>query len=62
VASCRRHGKFILETRKIISGITELLSRVSGEDLRGLRQLKERLGPRLEKAIILHTGEHAYTR
>ena len=25
-----------------------------------LRQLNERLGPRLEQAIILHTGEHAY--
>ena len=35
-------------------------SRISGEDFRGLRQLKERLGPRLEEAIILHTGEHAY--
>ena len=36
-------------------------SRISGEDYRGLRQLKERLGSRLEEAIILHTGEHAYT-
>jgi len=36
-------------------------SRISGEDLRGLRQLRERLGPRLEEAIILFTGEHAYT-
>jgi predicted AAA+ superfamily ATPase len=36
-------------------------SRISGEDLRGLRQLKDRLGPRMEEAIILHTGEHAYT-
>jgi predicted AAA+ superfamily ATPase len=36
-------------------------SRISGEDFRGLRQLKDRLGPRLEEAIILHTGEHAYT-
>jgi len=35
-------------------------SRISGEDFRGLRQLKERLGSRLEDAIILHTGEHAY--
>ncbi len=35
-------------------------SRISGEDSRGLRQLKERLGPRLEEAIIFHTGEHAY--
>jgi predicted AAA+ superfamily ATPase len=36
-------------------------SRISGEDLRGLRQLKERLGDRLEEAIILYTGIHAYT-
>jgi predicted AAA+ superfamily ATPase len=36
-------------------------SRISGEDFRGLRQLKERLGLRLEAAIILYTGEHAYT-
>src|SRR5690348_8579795 len=35
-------------------------SRISGEDFRGLRQLKERLGPRLEEAVVLHTGEHAY--
>ena len=37
-------------------------SRISGEDFRGLRQLKERLGPRLEEAIILYTGEHAYAQ
>ena len=36
-------------------------SRISGEDFRGLRQLKERLGLRLEEAIILYTGDHAYT-
>lgn len=36
-------------------------SRISGEDYRGLRQLKDRLGARLEEAIIMHTGEHAYT-
>jgi uncharacterized protein len=36
-------------------------SRISSEDFRGLRQLKDRLGPRLEEAIILYTGEHAYT-
>jgi len=35
-------------------------SRISGDDLRGLRQLKDRLGPRLSEAIILHTGMHAY--
>jgi uncharacterized protein len=36
-------------------------SRISGEDFRGLRQLKERLGLQLKEAIILYTGEHAYT-
>lgn len=36
-------------------------TRISGEDLRGLRQLKERLGTRLSEAIVLHTGAHAYT-
>ncbi len=36
-------------------------SRISGEDFRGLRHLKGRLGSRLEEAIILYTGEHAYT-
>jgi uncharacterized protein len=35
-------------------------SRISSEDFRGLRQLKDRLGPRLEEALVLHTGEHAY--
>ncbi len=35
-------------------------SRISGDDLRGLRQLKERLGDRLEEAITLYTGVHAY--
>lgn len=35
-------------------------SRISGDDLRGLRQLKERLGTQLAEAIILHTGIHAY--
>jgi predicted AAA+ superfamily ATPase len=35
-------------------------SRVGGEDLRGLRVLKERLGHRLEEAIVLYTGEYAY--
>ena len=37
-------------------------SRIGADDVRGLRQLKERLGSRLEEAIILHTGAHAYTR
>jgi predicted AAA+ superfamily ATPase len=36
-------------------------TRISGEDLRGLRRLKERIGAQLEEAIILHTGVHAYT-
>jgi predicted AAA+ superfamily ATPase len=35
-------------------------TRISGEDLRGLRLLKDRLGARLEEAVILYTGEHAY--
>jgi uncharacterized protein len=34
-------------------------TRISGEDFRGLRQLKERLGTRLEEAVVLHTSEHA---
>jgi uncharacterized protein len=37
-------------------------SRVSPDDLRGLRLLKDRLGKRLQNAIVLYTGEHAYTR
>jgi hypothetical protein len=36
-------------------------SRIRAEDLRGLRQLKERLGARLAEAIILYTGVHAYS-
>jgi uncharacterized protein len=36
-------------------------SRISGEDFRGLRHLKERIGDRLEEAIILYTGMHDYT-
>src|SRR6516165_3711213 len=36
-------------------------TRVGGEDLRGLRQLKDRLGSRLQEAVVLYTGEHAYT-
>jgi predicted AAA+ superfamily ATPase len=35
-------------------------TRVSSEDLRGLRLLKDRLGPRLQEAIVLYTGEYAY--
>lgn len=37
-------------------------SRVGPEDLRGLRMLKDRLGERLQHAIVLYTGEYAYTR
>jgi len=36
-------------------------SRVTGDDLRGLRLLRDRLGNRLREAIVLYTGEHAYT-
>jgi uncharacterized protein len=36
-------------------------SRIHGDDLRGLRLLKERLASRLEAAIVLYTGIHAYT-
>ncbi len=35
-------------------------TRVGSEDLRGLRLLKDRLGSRLQEAIVLYTGEHAY--
>lgn len=35
-------------------------TRISGEDLRGLRLLKDRLGSRLQEAVVLYTGEHAY--
>jgi uncharacterized protein len=37
-------------------------SRVSAEDLRGLRQLRDRLGARLQEAIVLYTGQHAYAQ
>jgi uncharacterized protein len=37
-------------------------SHVGPDDLRGLRLLKDRLGKRLQDAIVLYTGEHAYTR
>lgn len=36
-------------------------TRIGSEDLRGLRDLKERISGRLEHAVVLHTGEHAYT-
>lgn len=35
-------------------------TRVDGDDLRGLRFLKDRLGSRLQESIILYTGEYAY--
>jgi uncharacterized protein len=37
-------------------------TRIGSDDLRGLRQLKDRLGRRLQEAIILYTGGHAYSR
>ncbi len=36
-------------------------TRVHGEDLRGIRALRTRLGSRLETAVILYTGEFGYT-
>lgn len=35
-------------------------SRVHGDDLRGLRALRNRLGDRLESSIILYTGAYSY--
>jgi predicted AAA+ superfamily ATPase len=35
-------------------------SRIGREDLRGLIELRRRLGDRLAESIILHTGVHAY--
>jgi predicted AAA+ superfamily ATPase len=35
-------------------------TRVSGEDLHGLRLLKDRLGPRLQESVVFYTGEYAY--
>lgn len=37
-------------------------SLVQGDDLKGLRFLKSRLGNRLEAAIVFYTGPHAYTQ
>jgi hypothetical protein len=37
-------------------------SLVQGDDLGGMRFLKERLGSRLEVAIVFYTGTHAYTQ
>jgi len=36
-------------------------TRIHSEDLRGIRTLRTRLGPRLETAAILYTGDFAYT-
>ena len=36
-------------------------SRVHGEDLRGIRALRSRLGHRLIAAVVLYTGALAYT-
>jgi uncharacterized protein len=36
-------------------------SRISRDDLRGMRHLRDRIGDRLEAAIMLYTGVHAYT-
>jgi predicted AAA+ superfamily ATPase len=35
-------------------------TRIGSEDLRGLSLLRERIGARLEQAIVLYTGSHAY--
>src|SRR5690348_7541670 len=35
-------------------------TRVDGDDLRGLRFLKDRLGSRLQESIVLYTGEYTY--
>ena len=36
-------------------------TRVYGDDLRGIRTLRNRLGPRLAATVILYTGSFAYT-
>jgi predicted AAA+ superfamily ATPase len=36
-------------------------TRVHGEDLRGIRALRNRLGGRLLTAVVLYAGEFAYT-
>lgn len=36
-------------------------SRVAGEDLRGLRHLRQRLGDRFVGGVVLHTGANSYT-
>lgn len=36
-------------------------SRVTGKDLRGLEQLRDKLGPRFAGGVALYTGERAYT-
>jgi predicted AAA+ superfamily ATPase len=36
-------------------------TRVHNDDLRGIRALRAKLGPRLTTAVIFYTGEHAYS-
>jgi hypothetical protein len=50
------------DTRKPLPGNAENNYRNRGTIPIGWkRQLKERLGPRPEEAIIMYAGEHAYT-
>lgn len=45
---------------KVIAFEIKAGSRIHGEDLRGLRALKDKLGDRLEAGMILYTGSHSY--
>ncbi len=45
---------------KVVAFEIKAGTRISGADLRGLRLLKDRLGSRLQEAVVLYTGEHAY--
>ncbi|MFD3705080.1 ATP-binding protein [Nocardia sp. NPDC058658] len=45
---------------RIIAFEFKVGSRVHGEDLRGIRTLRERLGDRLATAVVFYTGEHMY--
>ena len=56
----RKRGIPCPESGKIIAFEIKAGIRISGEDLRGLRLLKDRLGSRLHEAIVLYTGEHSY--
>jgi predicted AAA+ superfamily ATPase len=51
-----------LDDGQVIAFEIKAGSRIGGEDLRGIRQLKDRLGARLQEAIVLHAGVHAYSR